>query len=186
MGQFVGQARGERRVHALRNLSLPVPTPLIQVARSFPPVPKRPTFCASPAFCGKKTCHLRPSSPKSSQPPSSDTLRPATLPPCSNPNPIRTILPSAPIPTRHPGQRQPSQCSPPNTANLAPPKPAHLPTNTAKTAAKTLPSAPDSAPRPTQCPTGTSGNERKLAGNRPFRPFTTQLQTGYAWSDISP
>ena len=68
--------------------------------------------------------HRPPVSPKT---PSSDTPRPATLPPCSNPYPIRTILPSAPIPTRHPSPREPCQWPLPNTENLPPLNPLTCP-----------------------------------------------------------
>ena len=103
-------------------------------------MPKRPTFGDSPAFGGKKDVPSPPSSPKS--PKNSNAHSPAalTLLPCSNPPSIRTILPSAVIPTRHPGPRQPPQCPLPNTANLlpnplirpptppkTPPKPCHRP-----------------------------------------------------------
>ena len=86
---------------------------------------------------------------------------PVTLPPCSNPCPIRTILSSAPTPTQ---SGRPATTVPMPTSQHHEPcslKPDHLPANTTKTAAKTLPSAPNSAPRPTQCPTGIGGYERE-------------------------
>ena len=148
-----------------------------QVAQSFLSVPKRPTIAP----------HHHPIPPKT---PVQTPHAQVTLPPCSNPYPIRTILPNTPIPTRRPGplgafpksphvalaqlplvlslskaqrdslrmkSRHTSRDNRPNTHFQTPrtpsPKFAHLPANTAKTAVKTLPSAPNSAPRPAQCHT---------------------------------
>ena len=84
------------------------------------------------------TPHNPPKIPKN---PQFRHLRPVTLPPCSNPYPIRTILPNAQIqPAPGPTGADPISTSqhrePPS------PKSAHLTANTATTAAKTLPSAP--------------------------------------------
>ncbi len=45
------------------------PAAPIQSAQSFLSLPKRQTFCNSPAFCGKKTYHRPPSSPSFPQNP---------------------------------------------------------------------------------------------------------------------
>ena len=117
------------------------PAAPIQVARSFLLAPKRPTFCESPAFCGKKPPHRLHNHPNPPKPPVQTPHAPATLPPCSNPSPIRTILPIA--------QTQPATRARDSRPNAQfqhreppSPKPAHLPANTTKTAAKTLPSTP--------------------------------------------
>ena len=133
------------RVPTWRNLSLPAPrrhnsgSTVIPACRRqnarlcvhhLPFVAKRPTIAP----------HNHPIPSKT---PTSDTPAPATLPPCSNPYPIRTILPNARIPTRHPGPRQPTQCPLlPNTANFAPPNPLTCPPIPLKPPPKPFPRPP--------------------------------------------
>ena len=92
--------------------------------------------------------HHHPIPPK---PPVQTPPAPATLPPCSNHSPMRTILLSAPIPTRHPGPRGPTQCPPPNTANLPPPNPLTCPPKPLKPPPKPFhrpPFSPTARPMP--------------------------------------
>ena len=164
LGPPPSQPLNTSRVPALRNLALPAPPPhqfsqhshscLGQNARLFvihlPFVAKRPTIAP----------HHHPVSPQT--PSSSDTAAPATLPPCSNPYPIRTMLPSTP------------QFQPATQARHKRPN-AHFPTPRASLPQTRSPARQyhpnhhqnpsfglHSAPPPAQCPTGIRGNEREI------------------------
>ena len=150
----------------------------IQGTQSFLSAPKRPTFRSIARLLWQKDVPSPPIITRFSQKPPVQTA-PArrqfglalTLPPS---------VPYYPTPRIQPPPRPATAVPMPTSQHRQPrsPKSAHLPADTTQTATKTLPSDPNSAPRPAPCPTGISGNERKRAGNRPFRPFTTQLQVG--------
>ena len=86
--------------------------------------------------------------------------RPATLPPCSNPSPISTILPIT--------QFQPAALARDSRPNVHFPTPRtslpqiRSPARQYRSNRRQNPSLdPQSAPPPAPCPTGISGNERK-------------------------
>ncbi len=118
------------------------PAAPIQVARSFLLAPKRPTFCESPAFCGKKPPHRPPSSPNSPQKPQFRHATPRrhfllapTLPPSvpyypsPKPNPPPGPATAVPMPTS-------------NTGNLPPPNPLTCPPIPLKPPPKPCPRPP--------------------------------------------
>ena len=114
--------------------------PNSEVAQAGISMPKRPNFCDSPAFGGKKTCHRPPSSPEfPKKPPSSDTLglddtsallqplpRPYHITQRPNSNPRPGAASTDPMPTsqhREPPSPKPLTC--PSIPPKTPPKPCH-------------------------------------------------------------
>ena len=138
-------------------LNLRIQNPFDSVAQTCLSVPKRPIFCESRAFFGKKPRHRPPQSPKTTKKTTAQlTPGPGDTSPLTQPSTHPYHISQHPKSTRHPG-REPSQCPPPSSANLAPPNP---PTCSPKP--RISPSRPSiPPPRPAQCPTWISGNERK-------------------------
>ena len=168
------------RVPALRNLSLPAPPP---------PQFRQPShscrrqnaqlFVNHVPFMAKSRAFIPHNHPKTPKPPVQIPSAPATLPPCSDPSLIRTMLPSAPIPTRYPAREgRPNAHFPTPRTSLPQTRSSARQYRSNRRQKPSL--GPHSAPPRAQCPTGISGNERKRAGNRPFRPYHHAITSGYA------
>ncbi len=128
------------RVPALRNLPLRAPPPQFRWHKQKYLYQNAQFFVNYPPLVSKRPAidpHNHPIPPKNS---SAGLPAPATLPPCSNPYPVRYHITQRHDPTRHPDARQPALCPLPNTANLPPnplicppiplkppPKPRHRP-----------------------------------------------------------
>ena len=113
-----------------------------------------PRFAPAPPVAG-----LTEIKPPETEPAPGDTS------PLLQPPPHPYHITQRPNATRHPVLPGPTQCPLPNTTNLAPPKPAHLPANTTENAAKTLPPAPIQPHRPPDALLELSemnGNEREI------------------------
>ena len=152
---------GPSRVPALRNLSLRAPTPPQFRWHSYSGRRKNAhLFVHHLPLVAKRRAivpHNHPISPKN---PQFRQPRPATLPPCSNPSPIHTILTSTQI--------QPATQARDSHPNAYFPTPRTSLPQTRSPARQYHPNhhqnpsiGPHSAPRPAPCPTGISGNERK-------------------------
>ena len=131
-----------------------------QVAQSLLSAPKRPTFCDSSAFAGKKDLPSHPKSPNSPNPPQFRHPHPTTLPPCSNPSPNRTILPNAPIqPATRTRDSRPNAHFPTPRTSLPQTRSSDRQYRSKRRQNPAI--GPPFSPRLARCPTGISGNERK-------------------------